>query len=139
MWNEPLDLSEFEARDEIVRPDRDPAYVQDNGRPGRTVSMQKRKQDEGPSKRAQERPAERQIRQVVRPNQAALDDYNKRRERASERASAVTQPARPDHLQTDKASVTRKEPAREHCKQRPTKTKGNGGSRSYVPWCDRRR
>lgn len=26
-----------------------------------------------------------------------------------------------------------------HCKARPTQNKGSGGSRDFVPWCDRKR
>lgn len=49
--------------------------------------------------------------------------------------------AKQDHLQGTRPSDTRKEPLRQaaHCKERPSKTKGKGGSRPFVPWCDRKR
>lgn len=137
LWNEPLDLSAFEGRDEY-RPDRPLAAVQDILRPGRTSSMQNRKRDDAPSKRALERAANRQARKIIEPSRMALADLQERRERERQKASAV-QTANRDHLQDKRPSETRKEPVREHCKQRPTKTKGNGGSRSFVPWCDRKR
>lgn len=123
-----LDLSAFHVEDARETPFEALARAQESRQPGRTVSMQKRKQPEG-----------------------RATDYTDRRrapiqtERRDSRLSlaegqAVTkQAARTDHLHAER-SDKRKERSRPiNCKQRPEPTKGGGSSRKFVPWCDRKR
>lgn len=118
-----LDLSAFyETPLEAVRneiwPESSRARPQETVRPGARSSMQNRKAADDAAKRTK----------------------YKRAEPPRVRASTQTLTARREHLQVDQPSTkSRKESARGVCKERPDKTKGSGGGRKFVPWCDRKR
>lgn len=76
-------------------------------------------------------PSSLQTRRLLRPGPARITKM------APPKQSQLT--ARPDHLPAQRSATQRKEKSRDNCKQRPepTKSRGAGGSRKFVPWCDR--
>jgi len=52
---------------------------------------------------------------------------------------AATKPVSRLQLQAEPSRNVRTDAARVSCKERPKNNKGSGGSRAFVPWCDRKR
>lgn len=52
--------------------------------------------------------------------------------------AAAAQSRKPDRVEPEPLRIDRPLPDAPTCKARPERSKGNGGSRAFVPWCNRR-
>ena len=126
-----LDLSAFGPS--VGEPDRNRASIaspQSLAQPSRQTALRSRNQTVADSKRGAQRREERELdrKTLKRPLEV-------KKQVAAQRTKTV---ASRDHLH--EVRPARKESTRQKnsCKERPTKTKGSGGSRKFVPWCNRR-
>lgn len=126
-----IDMSAFRASDDRAPSSSGANRPGDNlARPGRIIERRYNPDATGPSRRTERLPVKGLIKPAAQITTAQTIKPNL--------VNAVS-PASKLQLQAMPSPKVRTEASRETCKPRPKNNKGSGGSRAFVPWCDRKR